>query len=218
MNEEIGAHTKSQESRGTYWTAFSTLFCSCSLFASFFSSHLPPLSSVKPLTLTTTGVHFHTLQGGCYCGVRSVWQWKRSGGGGGVARNGTVGEVWREPSQIWQRKNNHKCNRSWSNQINNLAVFLFLGAAWRWLGLFLYCSVSSPLCFLFLVTASWGESSVFINREDNSISVAVMHTGWALMKTDALSVEAEARGDSSQPSLLCLARGTLMITRWNLFI
>lgn len=33
------------------------------------------------------------------------------------------------------------------------------------------------------------------------------------MKTDALSVEAEARGDSSQPRLLGVARGTLMITR-----
>lgn len=34
-----------------------------------------------------------------------------------------------------------------------------------------------------------------------------MHTGWALMKTDALSVEAVARGDSSQPGLFCVARG-----------
>lgn len=38
-------------------------------------------------------------------------------------------------------------------------------------------------------------SSVFINREDTSISVAVMHTGWALMKTDALS---EKKGGQMQ--------------------
>lgn len=61
-------------------------------------------------------------------------------------------------------------------------------------------SASLSFCFLFLITASrWGESSVFINREDTSISVAVMHTDLGLMKTDALSVKAEARGDSSQP-------------------
>lgn len=54
-----------------------------------------------------------------------------------------------------------------------------------------------------------GVSSVFINREDTSVSVDVMHTGWALMKTDALSVEAVAGagGISSQPGLLCVARG-----------
>lgn len=34
-----------------------------------------------------------------------------------------------------------------------------------------------------------------------------MHTGSALMKTDALSAEAVARGGSSQPGLLCVARG-----------
>lgn len=51
-----------------------------------------------------------------------------------------------------------------------------------------------------------GASSVFINREDTSVSVAVMHTGRALMKTDALSVEAVAGGGgrggggSSQPA------------------
>lgn len=50
-------------------------------------------------------------------------------------------------------------------------------------------------------------SSVFINREDTGVSVAVMHTGWALMKTDALSVEAVARGDSSPAGLVCVARG-----------
>lgn len=49
-------------------------------------------------------------------------------------------------------------------------------------------------------------SSVFINREDTSVSVAVMHTGCALMKTDALSekeggVGVRFRGGgSSQPA------------------
>ncbi|KAA0706710.1 Retinoic acid receptor gamma-A [Triplophysa tibetana] len=37
------------------------------------------------------------------------------------------------------------------------------------------------------VRSSEGESSVFINREDTNVSVAVSHTGSSLMKTDALS-------------------------------
>lgn len=86
-----------------------------------------------------------------------------------------------------------------------LPCFCFWDLFWVWFWIVIYflCiffPVCSSSCFLFLFTASWGESSVFINREDTSISVAVMHTGWALMKTDALSVEAEARGTPTSPA------------------
>lgn len=63
-------------------------------------------------------------------------------------------------------------------QLNCVFVF-FVGKRFEFGSEFLcvYFSVCSSSCFLFLFTASQGESSVFINREDTSVSVAVMHTG-----------------------------------------
>lgn len=137
---------------------------------------------------------------------------------GCVCERGMVREVWTELSQIWQWKNNQHYETSLGEPMSSFTVF-FWGVVRDWSWHIFYVFVCSSSCFLFLFAASWGESSVFINREDTSISVAVMHTGWALMKTDALSVKTEARGDSNQPSLLLrLARGALMITRWDLFI
>lgn len=59
--------------------------------------------------------------------------------------------------------------------------------------------VRPPFCPFYTGLFFSGASSVFINREDTSVSVAVMHTGCALMKTDALSVEAVAGEGGLQP-------------------
>lgn len=218
------------------WTAYTVLRKLRDILASFFfllcfvvflcqllifplppsASDLRQHSNNRPVSgqtkLGSISIHFQGATAAVRERVRVEKEW-------GVCMRGMVGEVWREPSQIWQWKKHHEYKKRWSCWINNLTVFLFFGSFLNLVLIIFWCfSVCSFSCFLFLFTASRGESSVFINREDTSVSVAVMHTGWALMKTDALSVEAEARGDSSQPSLLCFARRALMITRWDLFI
>lgn len=206
-------HIQSIKSREFLWPAF------FSLRISFFLSLLPPLTSDKALTLTTGlsldrqnwGPFPYTSRGPLLL-WESVWEWKRSGGvyawyGGRSVERAKPDMTVEKQSRIQEEI------EQWDKQLHRLFLFKEV-----FLNLVLNFSVCSSSGFLVLFTASWGESSVFINREDTSVSVAVMHTGWALMKTDALSVEAEARGDSSQPSLLCSARGALMITRWDLFI
>lgn len=61
-------------------------------------------------------------------------------------------------------------------QLNCVFVF-FVGKRFEFGSEFLCVYFVRSSCFLFLFTASRGESSVFINREDTSVSVAVMHTG-----------------------------------------
>lgn len=147
--------TKSQESWGVFWPAFSFFLCPPHFFS---LSLLPPLTWDKTLTRTTTGVHFHTLPGGCYCYERVC----ESGKEVGACEHGVVGEVWREPSQIWQWKNNQESKRRWSNEINSSTVFLFSGSCLKVAVTFfvLYFSVSSSSCFLFLFTASSKEGGV----------------------------------------------------------
>lgn len=67
-------------------------------------------------------------------------------------------------------KKQHEAGTDKSSGVHVCETFLHFPVMW-------YFSVYLSLCFLFLYPAFWWESSVFINREDTSVSVAVMHTG-----------------------------------------
>lgn len=67
--------------------------------------------------------------------------------------------------------------RSWSNQISSCVVGFLCCCLKLVVTFFCIFLFVHPPGFCSFFAASWGESSVFINREDTSISVAVMHTG-----------------------------------------
>lgn len=164
------------------WTAF--LFCHTLIFP-------PTLSLTTGLSLDRQnwGPFPYTSRGPLLL-WESVWEWKRSGGMC----------VCGEPDMTAEKQSG--IQEEIEQRDKQLHCVLVSGTRFEFV--FFYFSVCSSSCFLFLFTASrggWGGSSVFINRED---TVAVMHTGWALMKTDALSEEAEARGglQPAQPALL----------------
>lgn len=172
------------------WKLFFFLSPPSRFFSGFFF-FLPPLNSYN------TGVYFHTLPGGHQC----------SEGGGGDSHYGGRSVDGSKPDMTLE--NNIQAGIEVIKMSSWSAVFMFsrtiLILALCFVFFFNACRSFfwSLLCWPFFFFS--GASSVFINREDTSVSVAVMHTGRALMKTDALSVEAVAGGGGRGGGVLQLA-------------